>query len=78
MKKKPILPPERKQIAKLANLNEQWLYQCLSGRRNMGPAEAIRLEQISNGRISRIDVCQGTWFSIWPDLAKKKNKGIPA
>ena len=60
---------QRQELAEKVNLNEQWLYQCLSGRRDMSPAEAIRVEAASGGSVTRQMLCQGNWAKIWPELA---------
>ena len=49
---------QRQELAQTVGLNEQWLYQCLSGRRDMSPAEAIRVEAASNGTVTRQMLCQ--------------------
>ena len=59
---------QRQELAEKVNLNEQWLYQCLSGRRDMSPAEAIRVEAASGGSVTRQMLCQGNWAKIWPEL----------
>jgi DNA-binding transcriptional regulator YdaS (Cro superfamily) len=51
-------------------MNEQYIYQCLTGRREMSAAEAVRIEQESLGAVTRKMVCQGTWQSIWPELVE--------
>jgi DNA-binding transcriptional regulator YdaS (Cro superfamily) len=60
---------QRQELAEKVGLNEQWLYQCLSGRRDMSPAEAIRVEAASGGTVTRQMLCQGNWAKIWPELA---------
>ena len=60
---------QRQELAERVGLNEQWLYQCLSGRRDMSPAEAIRVEAASNGTVTRQMLCQSNWSKIWPELA---------
>jgi len=60
---------QRQERAEKVNLNEQWLCQCLSGRRDMSPAEAIRVEAASGGTVTRQMLCQGNWAKIWPELA---------
>ena len=63
------LPPqERIKWAEQLGVNEQYLYQCLTGRRDMNPAEARRIERESGGVISRQMICQKTWRGIWPEL----------
>lgn len=67
---KKLTPEERRQWAqKLGGLNEQYLYQCLTGRREMSPTVARRIETDSQGVITRQMLCQKTWQGIWPELA---------
>jgi DNA-binding transcriptional regulator YdaS (Cro superfamily) len=63
-----ITPDERRQLAEKVGMNEQYLYQCLTGRREMSAWEAVRIEQETQGRVSRKMVCQGSWKAIWPEL----------
>ncbi len=55
-------------LAKTAGVSEQYLYQCLSGRRRMDAAEAVRLEQVSGGRLKRWLLRSADWHLIWPEL----------
>ncbi len=66
--KTPITAAERKRLADLAGINEQYLYQCLTGRRDMSTEEAVRLERVTSGAIARVDVCQRTFRDRWPEL----------
>lgn len=68
---KQITPSDRKRLAELVRINEQYLYQCLTGRRDMGPAEAVRVERESGGELTRKQLCQNTYAAIWPELADK-------
>jgi DNA-binding transcriptional regulator YdaS (Cro superfamily) len=65
-----ITADERRCLAKKVGINEQYLYQCLTGRREMSAWEAVRVEQQTDGRVTRKMVCQGSWRSIWPELLK--------
>ena len=65
-----ITPDERRQLAEKVGMNEQYLYQCLTGRREMSASEAVRIEQESQGRVSRKMLCQGCWQLIWPELVE--------
>ena len=67
-----ITPDERRQLAEKVGMSEQYLYQCLTGRREMSAWEAVRIEQESQGRVSRKMLCQGSWQSIWPELVEAK------
>lgn len=64
-----ITPERRKQIASIHAVNEQYLYQCLTGRRDMSPAEAMRLEVETGKELTRQMLCQKTYAGIWPELA---------
>ena len=65
-----ITPDERRQLAEKVGMSEQYLYQCLTGRREMSAWEAVRIEQESQGRVSRNMLCQGSLQSIWPELVE--------
>lgn len=69
---------ERKTLAEQLKLNEQYLYQCLTGRRDMKPGEARRVETESGGRLRRQDLCQGSWREIWPELITAAEEGSAA
>lgn len=34
----------------------------------MGPAEARRVERVTDGALTRQMLCQRTWAAIWPEL----------
>lgn len=73
-----ITPSERRELAAKHGVNEQYLYQCLTGRRDMNPAAALRLETATKGRLSRKALCQSKWRSVWPELdrpAKRRARG---
>lgn len=65
---KEITTSERKALATKFDLDEQYLYQCLTGRRDMKPADARKLEDDSEGVLTRQMLCQKTWRGIWPEL----------
>jgi DNA-binding transcriptional regulator YdaS (Cro superfamily) len=67
-----ITPDERRQLAEKVGINEQYLYQCLTGRREMSASEAVRVEQASEGRLTRKMVCQASWQAIWPELVEAR------
>jgi DNA-binding transcriptional regulator YdaS (Cro superfamily) len=66
-----ITPDERRQLAEKVGINEQYLYQCLTGRREMSASEAVRVEQSSEGRLTRKMLCQHTWPGMWPELVEQ-------
>lgn len=63
-----ITAVERKRFADQLGVHEQYLYQCLTGRRDMEPAAAMRAETATGGALKRQMLCQSTFKSIWPDL----------
>ena len=63
-----LTPTERRELAEKLGLNEQYLWQCLAGKRDMNPTTARRLEVETAGRLRRQDLCQKTWRGIWPEL----------
>lgn len=65
-----ITPARRRELAALVDVHEQYLYQCLTGRRDMNPAEALRIELATDGELTRKALCQRTWRGIWPELAE--------
>ena len=67
---KQITTDRRKQLAAEHGVNVQYLYQCLTGRRDMNPAEAMRLETESGKELTRQMLCQKTYAGIWPGLVK--------
>lgn len=63
------LPPaERIEIAAKAGIDEQYLYQCITGRRSMKPKLAVHVESSSGGRVRRWHVRMFDWHETWPDL----------
>jgi DNA-binding transcriptional regulator YdaS (Cro superfamily) len=64
-----LTPSERKRLADQVRVNEQYLYQCLTGRRDMDPVEAVRIERESGRAITRFDLCRKRGAQIWPELA---------
>lgn len=66
---KTITAQERKRLAQKAGVDEQYLYQCLTGRRNMDAAEARDVETVLDGELMRWDLRPKDWFRIWPELA---------
>lgn len=65
---KHITTSRRMELAALVGISDAYLYQCLTGRRDMGPTEARRCEAMTNGELHRWNLCQRTWAGIWPEL----------
>lgn len=59
---------ERSELAAAVGVNEQYLYQCLTGRKAMKPEEAVRVERASGLRLRRWHVRTQDWHRIWPEL----------
>jgi DNA-binding transcriptional regulator YdaS (Cro superfamily) len=60
-------PKDRAELAALACINEQYLYQCLTGRRVMDAKEAVRVERVTSGRLRRWHL-RHDWADTWPEL----------
>lgn len=58
---------ERNAIALKAGINSQYLYQCLTRRRDMDARQAAQLERVSNGRVRRWHL-RRDWALVWPEL----------
>lgn len=58
----------RAAIAAKAGVSDAYLYQCLTGRRSMSPADAVRVESESGGVVRRWDLRPDDWPRIWPEL----------
>lgn len=69
-----MTPKDRREWAEKFEINEQYLYQCLTGRKEMKSIKAARIERESNGVITRQMLCHKTWAMNWPELAKKAVK----
>jgi len=67
-------PEDRKRLAALTGIDEQYLYQCLTGRRDMNPERARRAEAETKGELTRQMLCQKTYAGIWPELVAKRAK----
>ena len=69
-----ITPRTRRLLAAQVGISEQYLYQCLTGRRDMDPVEARRLEVATAGVLKRQMLCQKRWRGIWPELAANSDQ----
>lgn len=63
-----ITTKRRGELASIAGINEQYLYQCLTGIRDMSPRVAMGVERATKGELRRWHVCTTTWAEIWPEL----------
>lgn len=74
-----ITAAQRIELAQALGINEQFLYQCLSGRRAMNPKQAVSVELATEGRLSRRMVRPNDWHLIWPELVTDEHPApIPA
>lgn len=63
---------DRRRLATLSGVDEQYLYQCLTGRRDMNPERARKAEADTGGELTRKMLCQKTYAGIWPELTEAK------
>lgn len=63
-----ITAQERKRLAAAVGVTDQYLYQCLTGRRDMDAAEARRAEARTDCALRRWQLRQSDWHRIWPEL----------
>lgn len=61
-------PKERDALAEELGIDRFYLYQLLSGRREMEPRAAVRLERLSGHRLRRWQLRAKTWHETWPEL----------
>lgn len=67
-----MIATERQALAAKLEISEQYLYQCLTGRKHMRAEEAVRIERDSGGLIRRWHVRTTDWHLIWPELIGSK------
>jgi DNA-binding transcriptional regulator YdaS (Cro superfamily) len=72
----PFESADRRRLAVATGLNEQYLWQCLTGRREVKASEAMRYETLTGGELKRWHLCRRSWHLIWPDLMNEE--GAPA
>lgn len=70
-----ISAAERRELAARIGCNEQYLYQCLTGRNAMQPGDAVRAEFITGRRLRRWQLRTKDWHEIWPEFAG--TAGVP-
>lgn len=64
----PISPKERAELAEKCGVSDQYLYQCMTGRRDMDATQASILERTTEGRLKRW-MLRRDWLVTWPELA---------
>jgi DNA-binding transcriptional regulator YdaS (Cro superfamily) len=60
-------PKERNELAALAGIGSAYLYQVLSGRKEMEAVEASRVERVTGKRLRRWHL-RRDWAEVWPEL----------
>jgi DNA-binding transcriptional regulator YdaS (Cro superfamily) len=63
-----ITAPQRVALAEKYHISERYLYQLLTGRRQMNAVAALEIEARTNGEIRRWHVRRNDWWQIWPEL----------
>ncbi len=62
-----ITAKERNELAALAGVDKDYLYQCMSGRRDMDAPKAAEVERATGNRIRRWHL-RRDWHLVWPEL----------
>lgn len=62
---------ERDAIVSKTGVNPAYLYQCLSGRKDMKPRDAVKLERKAGIVGLRLALRQRDGREIWPELAEQ-------
>lgn len=63
-----LSPADRRTLAEQAGVDEQYLYQCLTGRKDMKTNEAVRVERVTERRLRRWHLRRNDWWQHWPEL----------
>ena len=67
-----IKPNERQVLAQRCGIQDAYLYQILSGRREASAELCVLIERESGREITRQQLRPNDWARIWPDLAEPK------
>lgn len=59
------------------SLSDAYIYQCIAGHKSMAPAEALRIERITGGELSRSMLRPHDYWLIWPDLPTPAQQDAP-
>lgn len=70
-----VTPAERITLAAKAAISEQYLYQALTGRRDLREGLAVHVEKVSGGAVKRWQL-RLDWFKAWPELVG--SPGVPS
>lgn len=75
MKAYGIEPSERAKLAELIEVHDQYLYQCLTKKKDMEARLAADAEVKTGGRLRRW-MLRRDWRQVWPELVNAK--GAPS
>lgn len=67
-----IKPNERQVLAQRCGIQDAYLYQILSGRREASAELCVLIERESGREITRQQLRPNDWARIWPELAEPK------
>lgn len=70
MRRMNIKPTERQVLAQRCGVQDAYLYQVLTGRREASPELCVLIERESSKRITRQMLRPNDWARIWPELAE--------
>lgn len=57
-----------KELAKQISVSPSFLSQMASGIRSVSPENAVAIERVTSGAVSRKDLRPFDWEQIWPEL----------
>ena len=63
-----MTPTDRAALAEKVQVGDAYLYQCLTGRKDMKPEEAVRVERDSGRAVRRWHLRSNDWWKVWPEL----------
>lgn len=55
-------------LAEAIEVPPSFLSQMASGKASVNPTYAVKIEQVTNGRVTRKDLRPNDWHLIWPEL----------
>lgn len=58
-------------LAKSIGISPSYLSQMASGATNISPENAVKIEQATNGEVSRRELRPSDWAAIWPELTSQ-------
>lgn len=61
-------PQERSVLAQKCRINDAYLYQILTRRREASPELCVQIERESGNQITRQMLRPDDWARIWPEL----------